>query len=233
MIGDAVRPILLEHFANAPVPQPHVFLLPSSARAPGSSGAFYTTALTLVNPRPTEVTFTLKLLGHDTDGRFGAEQTFSLAAGRSVTYARRATSRTPAARDDAGDTRRSFDGRLGRCLGSPPCPFDPDPRRRLCRVRLGHRRIDERSSDDPALAGDYDLAVDFEALHDLPRPVEAFWALRRMAGKTGAALMADLNVDERFTAPGGDHARFNYGWGVPSCLASGMTGSCSLNDSRA
>ena len=84
--------------------------------------------------------------------------------------------------------------------------------------------MSSRDAGDPALAGAYDLVVVFEALHDMPRPVEALRTLRRMAGGTGAVLVVDEKVEERFTAPGSDLERFNYGWSVLSCLASGMTG---------
>ncbi len=82
-------------------------------------------------------------------------------------------------------------------------------------------RFAARDAADPALAGTYDLAVVFEALHDMPRPVEALRALRRLSG---AVLVVDEKVDEHFTLPGSDLQRFNYGWSVLSCLASGMTG---------
>ena len=85
-------------------------------------------------------------------------------------------------------------------------------------------RFETRDAGDPALAGAYDLVVVFEALHDMPRPVDALRTLRRMAGGTGAVLVVDEKVEERFTAPGSDLERFNYGWSVLSCLASGMTG---------
>jgi len=64
----------------------NVWLLPSSAHAPGLNNAFYTTDLTLANAGGADTTFTLKFLGHDQDGTSGAEQTFALAAGRSATY---------------------------------------------------------------------------------------------------------------------------------------------------
>jgi hypothetical protein len=85
-------------------------------------------------------------------------------------------------------------------------------------------RFEARDAADPVLGGSYDLAVVFEALHDMPRPVEALRALRRLAGEAGAVLVVDEKVDEHFTAPGSDLQRFNYGWSVLSCLASGMTG---------
>ena len=34
----------------------------------------------------------------------------------------------------------------------------------------------------------------------------------------------DERTEERFAAPGSDLERFNYGWSVMSCLASGMDG---------
>jgi hypothetical protein len=64
----------------------NIWLLPSSARAPGTNGAFYTTELTVANAGGVDATFTLKFLGHDQDGTSGVERTFALAAGRSATY---------------------------------------------------------------------------------------------------------------------------------------------------
>ena len=81
-----------------------------------------------------------------------------------------------------------------------------------------------RDAGDPGLDGAYDLVVVFEALHDMPRPVEALMTLGRLARPAGAVLVVDEKVEERFTAPAGDLERFNYGWSVLSCLASGMTG---------
>jgi hypothetical protein len=85
-------------------------------------------------------------------------------------------------------------------------------------------RFESRDAGDPALAGAYDLAVIFEALHDMPHPIEALRTLRRLAGEAGAVLVVDEKVEERFTAPAGELERFNYGWSVLSCLASGMAG---------
>ena len=85
-------------------------------------------------------------------------------------------------------------------------------------------RFEVRDAADAALAGRYDLAVVFEALHDMPRPVDALRTLRRLAQGGGAVLVVDERVEDRFTAPGGELERFNYGWSVLSCLASGMSG---------
>jgi hypothetical protein len=85
-------------------------------------------------------------------------------------------------------------------------------------------RFHVRDAADPALGGDYELAAVFEALHDMPRPIEALRTLRRLAGDGGAVLVMDEKTEERFAAPGSDLERFNYGWSVMSCLASGMAG---------
>ena len=70
----------------AAVDQTGPWILPSSARAAGQGGSFYTTDLTIANRGGADATATLKFLGHDADGRGGAEQTFSLGAGRTATY---------------------------------------------------------------------------------------------------------------------------------------------------
>jgi hypothetical protein len=56
-----------------------VWLLPSSARVQGANGAFYTTDVTLANASSTAANFTLKFLGHQQDGRSGAEATRTVA----------------------------------------------------------------------------------------------------------------------------------------------------------
>lgn len=63
------------------------WILPSSARATGAGGAFYTTDLTVANTGTSDASFTLKFLGNNADGRSGPEKTFSLSAGRSTTFA--------------------------------------------------------------------------------------------------------------------------------------------------
>lgn len=70
-----------------PGPTCSEWLLPSSARAEGEGGAFYTTDLTVVNTGVTEATLFFRFLGHDADGRGGPERTFRLGPGLSVTYA--------------------------------------------------------------------------------------------------------------------------------------------------
>jgi hypothetical protein len=62
------------------------WILPSSARASGQGGAFYTTRLTVANRTQTPAGFTLQFLGHDADGRGGVAKSFQLAAGRATSW---------------------------------------------------------------------------------------------------------------------------------------------------
>lgn len=62
------------------------WLLPSSAHAPGRNNAFYTTDLTVANTGSTAATVTLKFLGHDQDGRGGAEVVKTIPANSSAPY---------------------------------------------------------------------------------------------------------------------------------------------------
>ncbi len=63
---------------------PTVFLLPSSAHAPGKNNAFYTTDITIVNTASSAASATLQFLGHDRDGRVGPSQTRSVPAAGSI-----------------------------------------------------------------------------------------------------------------------------------------------------
>jgi 2-polyprenyl-3-methyl-5-hydroxy-6-metoxy-1,4-benzoquinol methylase len=74
----------------------------------------------------------------------------------------------------------------------------------------------------PDLGGPYDLITIFEALHDMNHPVAALRAARNSLTDGGSVLVADERVAERFTAPGDELERFNYGWSVPHCLAVGL-----------
>lgn len=84
--GDVVFSYTLTGRGGADLPAA-TWLLPSSARSPGEGGAFYTTDLLVANTGEGEATFTVKLLGHDADGRAGAERSFTLGGGSSATYA--------------------------------------------------------------------------------------------------------------------------------------------------
>jgi SAM-dependent methyltransferase len=74
----------------------------------------------------------------------------------------------------------------------------------------------------PPAGGPYDLVTIFEALHDMNHPVEALRSARESLAAGGSVLIADERVADRFTAPGDELERFNYGWSVLHCLTVGM-----------
>ena len=80
-----------------------------------------------------------------------------------------------------------------------------------------------RDAADPAAAGQYDLAVIIEAIHDLSRPVEVLAAIRRMLQPGGIALIADEKTEDAFTAPGDELERIFYGFSIFTCLPAAMT----------
>lgn len=77
---------LLPKAAPIPYDRPFRWYLPSSARAGGAGGAFYTTDVTLANVGTTTANYFLKFLGNNRDGSVGPQRNFSLAAGRSATF---------------------------------------------------------------------------------------------------------------------------------------------------
>jgi len=79
-----------------------------------------------------------------------------------------------------------------------------------------------RDAGDPDLAGRYDLALAFECIHDMSNPVAVLGSMRRLVGDTGAVLVADEKVADRYTAPGDDVERFMYGFSILHCLPVGM-----------
>jgi 2-polyprenyl-3-methyl-5-hydroxy-6-metoxy-1,4-benzoquinol methylase len=79
-----------------------------------------------------------------------------------------------------------------------------------------------RDAADPSLAGQYDLVMVLEALHDMSRPVEALQTMRRMLGPGGAVLVVDERVAEQFAVPGDDLERLMYAFSVLCCLPAGM-----------
>jgi hypothetical protein len=62
------------------------WILPSSARAPGRGGAFYTTDLTVANTSDQGANFIMKFLGHNSDGGYGFEQLFWIPPRSTRTY---------------------------------------------------------------------------------------------------------------------------------------------------
>lgn len=75
-----------------------------------------------------------------------------------------------------------------------------------------------RDAADPGLAGRYDLATIFEAVHDFSQPVAVLRAVRDLLAPGASLLVADERVAERFTAPGDPVERFMYGFSFLLCL---------------
>ena len=75
---------------------------------------------------------------------------------------------------------------------------------------------------EPGLAGRFDLVTIFEALHDMPRQVEALSAARALLAGGGSVVIADERADDEFIAPGTPRDRDNYGWSLVSCLPAVM-----------
>jgi len=61
-------------------------ILPSSARAGGLGGAFYTTDVTIAHHGRVDAPFSLQFAAHDFDGSQGPTRTFNLAAGKMLTF---------------------------------------------------------------------------------------------------------------------------------------------------
>jgi SAM-dependent methyltransferase len=85
------------------------------------------------------------------------------------------------------------------------------------RVRLLAMDAADLAGSDP-----YDLVTVFEALHDMARPVEALKVMRTLLSGTGAVLVADERVGERFSLPASEQEVYIYGWSVMGCLSSSM-----------
>jgi SAM-dependent methyltransferase len=79
-----------------------------------------------------------------------------------------------------------------------------------------------RDASNHELGGPYDLVTIFEALHDMNHPVAALRAARNSLIAGGSVLIADERVAERFTVPGDEIERLNYGFSVLHCLAVGL-----------
>ena len=89
---------------------------------------------------------------------------------------------------------------------------------------LGDRlQFHVRDAAEPGFAGQYDLVMVLEALHDMSRPVEALSVMRGMLAPGGAVLVVDEKVAEKFTAPGDDVERLMYGFSVLCCLPTGLS----------
>lgn len=107
--------------------------------------------------------------------------------------------------------------------------FDLDPdaiqaaRRNAQQAGVADRvRFAVADASGPGVPGQYDLVTIFEALHDIPRPVDALRAARLMLTEAGCVLIADELVQDAFTAPAAAEEQYHYAWSVVACLPAVM-----------
>lgn len=78
-----------------------------------------------------------------------------------------------------------------------------------------------QDASNAAGAGDYDLVLLFDALHEVASPVRVLAACRRLTGQGGAVLIMDARVQSAFRAPGDEIERFQYATSILHCLPAG------------
>jgi len=83
-------------------------------------------------------------------------------------------------------------------------------------------RFEARDAADPEIAGDYDLVMAIEMLHDVPDPVGILRTMKRLAGANGTVLVVDERAEERFSVPASEMERFFYSFSTLHCLAVSM-----------
>ncbi len=81
-----------------------------------------------------------------------------------------------------------------------------------------------RDAADPDLAGEYDLVMAMECVHDMTDPVGALETMRRLLRPGGTVLIMDERVGDPFTPEGTDVERLMYGFSILHCLPVGMCG---------
>ncbi|HZN15552.1 MAG TPA: class I SAM-dependent methyltransferase [Acidimicrobiales bacterium] len=62
-------------------------------------------------------------------------------------------------------------------------------------------RFEARDAADPTIAGDYDLVMAIEMLHDVPDPVGILRTMKKLAGADGAVLVVDERTEDAFAVP--------------------------------
>lgn len=106
--------------------------------------------------------------------------------------------------------------------------FDTDPDAvRTARDNASGRRLDrlcftQRDVTDVAGTRRYDLVCVFDALHDMPRPVQVLRACRALLAEHGCVLLMEPRVGDRFIVPTGEVERFLYAVSVLHCLPVGL-----------
>ncbi|MEZ0073186.1 class I SAM-dependent methyltransferase [Planotetraspora sp. GP83] len=85
-------------------------------------------------------------------------------------------------------------------------------------------RVTFEAADAATVSGSYDLVCVFDTLHEMSRPVPVLSACRALRAEDGVALVLDARVAPRFTAPGDEIERFQYGTSVLHCLPACLAG---------
>jgi 2-polyprenyl-3-methyl-5-hydroxy-6-metoxy-1,4-benzoquinol methylase len=88
---------------------------------------------------------------------------------------------------------------------------------------VGERvRFHLRDAADPDIAGDYDLVMAIEMLHDVPDPVGILQTMKKLAGAGGVVFVADERTEDSFTVPTNEMERLFYAFSTLHCLAVSM-----------
>ncbi len=70
-------------------------------------------------------------------------------------------------------------------------------------------------------AGDYDLVLAMECIHDMPDPVSVLAAMRSMAASDGTVIVMDERVGDTFTGEADPIEQLLYGFSLMCCLPDG------------
>ncbi|RXZ73274.1 class I SAM-dependent methyltransferase [Agromyces albus] len=97
-------------------------------------------------------------------------------------------------------------------------------RRHAAEAGLGeHVRFHLAGGEELAAEGRFDAAFVFEAVHDMPRPVEVLAAIRRAVRDDGQVVIMDEAVAERFAPDGDEVERYMYGFSLVVCLPDSLS----------
>ncbi|MDN4481797.1 methyltransferase domain-containing protein [Demequina muriae] len=84
-------------------------------------------------------------------------------------------------------------------------------------------RVTFHVGDASTLAGSFDAAFVFEAVHDMSQPVAVLRAIRRSVVPHGAVVVMDEGVGDAPVAVGDDVERLMYGFSLFVCLPDGLS----------
>ena len=89
-------------------------------------------------------------------------------------------------------------------------------------------RVEFRLADGGAVVDEFDAAFVFEALHDMPQPVQVLSALRRAVRDDGYVVIVDEAVADTLQPGGDDVERVMYGFSLLVCLPDGLSSTPSV-----